>query len=199
VYHGCTFQIVPFATAEEMGRPGIPFWDGGPPSNLPRPGLRPKGLSTEAIVPADFDTRTESQLLLRPTVCGAQKESDVMKLRNLIAFAIMLAGLALPALAADIDGQWKATFDTQIGEQHYTYTLKADGEKLTGSAKNDRGSTDITAGTIKGNTVTFVENLDFNGNQIVITYTGTLSGDELKLHRKVGDFAEEDLVAKRVK
>jgi hypothetical protein len=33
----------------------------------------------------------------------------------------------------------------------------------------------------------------------VITYTGTLSGDELKLHRKVGDFAEEDLVAKRVK
>jgi hypothetical protein len=26
-----------------------------------------------------------------------------------------------------------------------------------------------------------------------------MSGDEIKLHRKVGDFAEEDLVAKRVK
>ena len=122
-----------------------------------------------------------------------------MKLRNLIASTVMIAGLAFPALAADIDGQWKATFDTQIGEQHYTYTLKADGEKLTGTAKNDNGSTDITGGTIKGNTVTFVENFEFNGNQIVITYTGTLSGDELKLHRKVGDFAEEDLVAKRVK
>ena len=122
-----------------------------------------------------------------------------MKLRNAIAFAMLIAGLAVPALAADIDGQWKATFDTQIGEQHYTYTLKADGEKLTGTAKNDNGSTDITGGMIKGNAVTFVENLNFNGNQIVITYTGTLSGDELKLHRKVGDFAEEDLVAKRVK
>jgi opacity protein-like surface antigen len=156
-------------------------------------------MSTETAVSADFDTRMESQVLLRPTVCGTKKESDVMKLRNLIACAVMIAGLAVPAFAADIDGQWKATFDTQIGEQHYTYTLKADGEKLTGTAKNDNGSTDITGGTIKGNAVTFVENLNFNGNQIVITYTGTLSGDELKLHRKVGDFAEEDLVAKRVK
>jgi hypothetical protein len=122
-----------------------------------------------------------------------------MKLRNAIAFAMLIAGLAVPALAADIDGQWKATFDTQIGEQHYTYTLKADGEKLTGTAKNDRGSTDISGGTIKGDTITFVENLDFNGNPLVITYTGKISGDEIKLHRKVGDFAEEDLVAKRVK
>ena len=122
-----------------------------------------------------------------------------MKLRNLIASTVMIAGLAVPALAADIDGQWKATFDTQIGEQHYTYTLTADGEKLTGSAKNDRGSTDITAGTIKGDTVTFTENLDFNGNQIVITYTGKIAGDEIKFTRKVGDFATEELVAKRVK
>jgi hypothetical protein len=122
-----------------------------------------------------------------------------MKLRNAIAFAMLIAGLAVTAFAADIDGQWKATFDTQIGEQHYTYTLKADGEKLTGTAKNDRGSTDISGGTIKGDTITFVENLDFNGNPLVITYTGKISGDEIKLHRKVGDFAEEDLVAKRVK
>ena len=122
-----------------------------------------------------------------------------MKLRNLIACAVMIAGLAVPAFAADIDGQWKATFDTQIGEQHYTYTLKADGEKLTGTAKNDHGSTDITGGTIKGDTVTFVENLDFNGNQIVITYTGKIAGDEIKFTRKVGDFATEELVAKRVK
>ena len=32
-----------------------------------------------------------------------------------------------------------------------------------------------------------------------IEYTGKVSGDEIKLHRKVGDIAEEDLVAKRVK
>ncbi len=122
-----------------------------------------------------------------------------MKLRSALVFTILAAGMAVSAFAANIDGQWTATFDTQIGEQHYTYTFKADGEKLTGTAKNDRGTTDIQQGTIKGDDVSFVENLNFDGNQIVITYTGKISGDEIKLTRKVGDFATEELTAKRVK
>ena len=120
-----------------------------------------------------------------------------MKLRSALVLTILAAGLA--AFAADINGQWTAKFDTQIGEQHYTYPFKADGEKLTGTAKNDNGSTEITNGTIKGDAVAFTENLDFNGNQITITYTGKISGDEIKLTRKVGDFATEELTAKRVK
>ena len=122
-----------------------------------------------------------------------------MKLKRVALLVMLMAGLAVSAIAAPIDGQWTATFDTQIGEQHYTYTFKADGEKLTGTAKNDRGSTEITAGTIKGDDVTFTENLDFNGNPLVITYTGKISGDEIKFTRKVGDFATEEIVAKRVK
>ena len=58
---------------------------------------------------------------------------------------------------------------------------------------------DLSQGTIKGDEISFQEDLDFNGQTIPITYTGTVSGDEIKLHRKVGTFAEEDLVAKRVK
>lgn len=121
------------------------------------------------------------------------------KLRNTVVLTLLTAGLALTAWAADLTGQWTATFNTQIGEQHYTYTFKADGEKLTGTAKNDRGTTDITNGTIKGDQISFDESLDFNGQSIAIKYTGTVSGDLIKLHRKVSDFAEEDLVASRVK
>ncbi len=120
------------------------------------------------------------------------------KLRNVVVLTILAAVLALTAWAADLTGQWTATFNTQIGEQHYTYTFKVDGEKLTGTAKNDRGTTDITNGTIKGDQISFDERLDFNGQTIVIQYTGTVSGDSIKLHRKVGDLAEEDLVANRV-
>ena len=69
-------------------------------------------------------------------------------LRNALVMTMLFAGLGLSALAADINGQWTATFNTQIGEQHYTYTFKADGEKLTGTAKNDMGSTEIQNGTI---------------------------------------------------
>jgi opacity protein-like surface antigen len=121
------------------------------------------------------------------------------KLRNAVVLAVVAAGLGLAAWATDVTGQWTATFDTQIGEQHYTYTFKVDGEKLTGTAKNDRGTTEITNGTIKGDEISFEEDLDFNGQTLPITYTGKVSGDEIKLHRKVGTFAEEDLVAKRVK
>lgn len=122
-----------------------------------------------------------------------------MKLRSVMGLAILAAGMAISAFAADIDGQWTATFDTQVGEQHYTYTFKADGNKLTGTAKNDHGTTDIANGTINGDDVSFVENVDLNGNTLVITYTGKISGDEIKFTRKVGDFATEDVTATRVK
>lgn len=128
-----------------------------------------------------------------------EKENAVNKLRNTVVLTILAAGLALTTWAAELTGQWTATFNTQIGEQHYTYTFKVDGEKLTGTAKNDRGTTDITNGTIKGDQISFDESLDFNGQTILIKYTGTVSGDAIKLHRKVGDFADEDLVANRVK
>jgi hypothetical protein len=112
---------------------------------------------------------------------------------------LMTLVLAVSAMAAGIDGKWKAKFDTQIGEQHYTYDFKSDGGKLTGTAANDMGSTEIKDGVIEGDTVTFVENLDFNGNAISIEYKGKISGDEIKFVRKVGDFATEEFVAKREK
>lgn len=120
------------------------------------------------------------------------------RLRTAILLFAVLA-LTTIAFAADVDGIWTATFDTQIGEQHYTYTFKADGEKLTGTAKNDRGERPIEDGTIKGDNISFTENLDFQGQKLTITYTGKLSGDEIKFTRQVGTFATEEIVAKRKK
>jgi hypothetical protein len=51
--------------------------------------------------------------------------------------------------------------------------------------------------TVDGDKVRFEEPLSFDGTEITIVYTGTLSGDELKLERKVGDIATELLTAKR--
>jgi len=122
-----------------------------------------------------------------------------MKLRIATALFVLLLALAIPALAADISGQWTATFNTQVGEQHYVYTFKVDGEKLTGTAKSDNGNVTIENGTVKGDDVSFVENLDYQGQKLVITYTGKVSGDEIKFTRDVGGFGKEELVAKRVK
>ena len=122
-----------------------------------------------------------------------------MKLRIATAVLVLVLSLALSARATDITGQWTATFNTQVGEQHYTYTFKVDGEKLTGTAKSDNGTVAIENGTVKGDDVSFVENLDYQGQKLAISYTGKISGDEIKFTRDVAGAAKEDLVAKRVK
>jgi hypothetical protein len=113
--------------------------------------------------------------------------------------ALFLALTSLSALAADFNGKWTADFQTQIGEQKYIYEFHVDGAKLTGKASNAMGERNIEDGKIDGDNITFVENLSFQGNDIKITYTGKIDGDEIKFTRQVGDFATEEIVAKRVK
>jgi hypothetical protein len=50
---------------------------------------------------------------------------------------------------------------------------------------------------LDGDRVSFVEPLNFDGNEIAIRYSGTIAGHEMKLRRDVGDFATEHIVAKR--
>lgn len=111
---------------------------------------------------------------------------------------------ALPAFAAEPTGKWKATFDTQIGKQSYVFDIKAEGDKVAGKATGDvNGENSHTAelrdGKLAGDTITFAESFPFQGNDITITYSGKISGDEIKFTRKVGDFATEELVAHREK
>ena len=122
------------------------------------------------------------------------------KMMILAPFAAALPG---PARAADVAGKWHAEFDTQIGLQKYTSEFKADGGKLTGHAvyerENGKGEVDLKDVKLNGDDVSFTEPLKFDDQEISITYTGKVAGDELKLTRQVGDFATEELVARRVK
>jgi hypothetical protein len=114
------------------------------------------------------------------------------------AAILMLAELA-PAFGADISGTWTASFDTQVGMQNYTYTFKVDGNKLTGTAKSDNGTVQITEGAVNGDDVGFVENLNFQGMDLRIVYKGKVSGDQIKFTRVVLDMITEELTAKRAK
>jgi hypothetical protein len=120
-----------------------------------------------------------------------------MTFRRLFALgALTLAFLAI-AYAAGATGKWTATFNTQVGEQKYTWDLTADGSKLTGKYTSSNGNGEITDGKVDGNNLSWVENLDYQGMPLRIEYKATLSGDELKISRKVADVATEEGVAKR--
>src|SRR5213595_20190 len=114
---------------------------------------------------------------------------------------LALAIASLSALAADITGTWKAEFDTQRGLQKYTCTLKQDGTSVTGKANVERDGekreAELKEGKVEGDTVTFVEPLKIQDNELRITYTGRISGNEIKFNRKVGDFGSSEATAKR--
>src|SRR6185436_7404626 len=128
--------------------------------------------------------------------------------RSLHEFALLVFNASAAAkegapVAAkeNFTGVWKTEFDSQIGRQKYTYTLKQDGTNLTGKANSEvadrKREAELKEGKVDGDKVSFIEMLDFQGNEIRITYTGTISGNEMKLTREVGDFAKEEIVAKR--
>ena len=126
-----------------------------------------------------------------------------------LLFTLPAAGQGAPApdakKAADITGTWKSEFDSQIGHQNYTFTLKQDGAKLTGKANSQvedrKREAELQDGKVEGDAVSFVEPLKIQDNEIRITYTGKLSadGNEIKFTRAVGDFGKTDIVAKREK
>src|SRR5215472_1514179 len=119
----------------------------------------------------------------------------------IVAGALALAG----TVRADesVAGTWKGQFDSQIGEQKYTYVFKVEGTNVTGTATGERemgtNTVAITEGKISNNELAFVETLKFGDNELRIEYTGKVNGDEIKFHRKVGDVAEEDFVAHRIR
>ncbi len=107
----------------------------------------------------------------------------------------MIAGLAH---AAGVDGTWTASFDTQVGKQTYTYTLKADGATLTGTAKGNLiTDSTLSDGKVDGNKITFVEKGTYMGMPLQFNYSGELVGDELRFKRELMGFPAEEFVAKR--
>lgn len=121
-------------------------------------------------------------------------------LRKLQIAALFLVFSAVAAFAGDFNGKWTAQFDSQIGTQKYTFEFHVDGAKLTGKAMNEQfGETDIAEGKVDGDAISFVEPLNFQGNELRIVYTGKIDGDSIKFTRKVGDIATEELTATRVK
>ncbi len=103
------------------------------------------------------------------------------------------------APAADVSGTWTASFDSQVGQQTYSYTFKVDGGTLTGHSKSNLGESDLK-GAVDGDKVTFVENLKYQDQTLAITYTGQIvSADEISFKRDVGGQGGESFTAKRQK
>ncbi len=99
-----------------------------------------------------------------------------------------------------IAGEWQATYNTPIGEMNCHYTFKVTGKVLTGSVvaemSGNKSESEITEGKIEGDKITFVW---VYNNDVQMSSTGKLAGDELKLTRQAGTYGTEEAVATRIK
>jgi hypothetical protein len=114
---------------------------------------------------------------------------------------VLTAALAVASFAADVTGVWKAEFQTPNGDTRTSvFDLKADGEKLTGKMTTPQGETEIKDGSVKGDVAKWSVVRNFQGNEMTITYTGTVAGDEMKIQAAFGGADRTfDMVAKRQK
>src|SRR5438045_1476290 len=147
--------------------------------------------------------RTSAAASTNSLRCCSRIERSIRNQRPMKTYITLLALAiaSLPALAAEVTGTWKAEFNTQRGLQKYTFTLKQDGKSVTGKAnverEGEKREAELKEGKVEGDTVTFVEPLKIQDNELRITYTGKISGNEIKFTRKVGDFGSSEAMAKR--
>jgi enterochelin esterase-like enzyme len=88
------------------------------------------------------------------------------------------------ASSKGIAGKWVA----KDGDNEIKLDLKVEGSKLSGTLENTQmpGAIEFKDGTIEGNNFSFDYVRQMNGQDFQIKWTGTLSGDEIRLKRELG-------------
>jgi enterochelin esterase-like enzyme len=124
-----------------------------------------------------------------------------MEKTRLLPVCAILGIVVLTAQGADIAGQWRAEFDSQIGQQKYLFNFQVNEGKLsakaTAEARGEQREVEFQDPKLQGDTLTFVEMRKLQDNELRIEYTGKVADMEIKFTRKVGDLGSQEFVAQR--
>ena len=80
----------------------------------------------------------------------------------------------------DLNGSWKSSFTNQQGQARETiFKLKVEDGKLSGAVSGRNGETAIEDAKLAGDDVSFSVTREFNGNKVVVKYSGKVSDDTI--------------------
>lgn len=96
----------------------------------------------------------------------------------------------------DLTGDWVLTTESQMGAQDSDMTVKQAGSAITGTLTSQLGSVDYT-GSVDGSNVAFTFNINAQGTDLKLDYTGVVEGDTMKGKAVFGAFGEGTFTAKR--
>lgn len=119
---------------------------------------------------------------------------------RLAVFALALTALCVgsPATAiaadekVDVTGTWNVTIEIAGQQGMPVFTLKQEGNKVTGKYKGQFGEADVT-GKTDGNKIEF----SFESQGAKIVYTGTIDKDTMKGTANYADQATGEWTAKK--
>ena len=84
-----------------------------------------------------------------------------------------------------VDGTWKLTMSTPMGERNTTLSLKSSGGTLTGTQGADGNSTEIFDGTVNGDDVTWKVSIT-NPMPLTLDFSGKVAGDSISGEMGIG-------------
>ena len=122
--------------------------------------------------------------------------------RALQALLVLLAVLAWPIAASAQDllltGDWVFTVESPngTGERHVTFVQE--GNELSGEIMSSMAAGPLS-GTIDGNEVTFVAVVQMDSGSFEITYTGTVTGEEMVGTVEFGSYGAGTFRGRRAK
>ncbi len=96
------------------------------------------------------------------------------------SLAFTLLAFALVAYCADFSGKWQWETMASGGRVQYTLTLKQDGANLTGALGSDGDEMAIRDGKVNGDRISFVVARKWGNREMTMTYTGRVTGDEIR-------------------
>jgi enterochelin esterase-like enzyme len=125
-----------------------------------------------------------------------------LPMKNLF-FLFLLACTPFSTLAADVAGTWEARFETQLGQQKYTFNFQVEDGKVIAKATVDSGGesrdVEFKSAKLEGDTLSFVEIRQIQDRTIPIEFTGKVGENTIQFTRRVGELVGQESEARRVK
>jgi hypothetical protein len=130
-----------------------------------------------------------------------------MKRLNLLvaSIAFLLAGGTTPAASdsagsagslVDVTGTWDLAVVFDGGSGNPVFTFHQEGGKLTGTYQGAFGEAPVT-GTMEGSAIRFTFKVSPEGQEVTITYTGTVEGSAMKGKVQLGGYGDGSFTGKK--
>ena len=100
------------------------------------------------------------------------------------------------AKVMDVSGTWELNVESPMGSRASDAIFTQTGETLGGKMVSPRGETPLT-GMISGETVKFGINVNVQGQNLQIDYTGTVTGDTMSGTVVFGSFGDGKWTGKK--